>query len=217
MCTIAPGGCQPQPLPYPYPPEPRPWPGPGPWNRGPNTGNLPDSWVGTERKGCWGFDPVKGYGLDLNGDGRYTRGKDGVLAFDINRDGKVTNEEIEESNARLKAFGGNYDANGDGKTSFCERISGQRRQREMAQYDRNQDGRLDTNELNDAGGRVLVDRNQDGKFQPWENHSPYDFPTPGFGRGRLDFVDPYNNNSRVSNKWNWCQPPYPQPQPCRCH
>lgn len=185
------GGCFPQPT------FPGPW---GPqnyqWNQG--HGNLPNANVG--HHGFLGLATTNGYGLDLNNDGRYTRGQDGVVAMDLNRDGRITPQEIEESRARLNSMSGNYDINGDGKTTICERSQGQRYQREMRRYDADGDGRLNTWELNNAGGRVLVDQNRDGKFQPWETHSPFNFPTPGFGRGRLNFVDPFSNYSSVNHR-----------------
>ncbi len=185
---------------------PRPWHQPNwHWNQG--HGNLPNAEVG--RHGFLGLCSTRGYGLDLNNDGRYTRGQDAVLAMDLNRDGKITPKEIQESRQRLNAMGGNFDLNGDGKVSLCERMKGQQYQRELQRYDRDRDGRLDAGEFASAGGRVLVDRNRDGKFQPWEQHSPYNFPTPGFGRGSLNFIDPYCNHTSVhhSNP-RWAPRPY---------
>ncbi|MEW6283159.1 MAG: hypothetical protein AB1758_31400, partial [Candidatus Eremiobacterota bacterium] len=97
-----------------YPPPPCPYP----INTG--HGNLPNANVGWHGF----FNRTDGYGLDLNNNGRYDRGQDGVLAFDLNRDGKLSGKEIEESRDRLKAFGGNYDFNNDGKVNFCERARG---------------------------------------------------------------------------------------------
>lgn len=179
---------------------PRPWGGGFPtWQ-----GNLPDSQVG---QGGWLFQN-KGYGIDLNGNGRYDRGQDGVLAFDLNHDGKIDKQEIEESNQRLKAFGGNYDLDGDGKVNFCERIRGQQYQREMQGLDRDGDGRLSAHELAQGGGRVLIDQNRDGNFQPWEQHSPYNFPTPGFGQGSIGYVDPRFNTTQVNQRPFWRPPMY---------
>jgi hypothetical protein len=194
------GGC------YPYPPQrpcyPSPWPPQHQWNQG--HWNLPNANVG--QHGFLGLETTNGYAIDLNNNGRYDRGKDGVLAMDLNRDGRITPQEIEESRARLNAMGGNYDVNGDGRTTVCERMQGERYRCEMQKYDTNRDGRLDANEYANAGGRVLVDQNRDGKFQPWENHSPFNFPTPGFGRGRLNFVDPFWGASSVHHRENWWGP-----------
>lgn len=181
-------------------------PQPVPINTG--HGNLPDATVGSQ-PGCWFFPrETRGYGLDLNNNGRYDAGQDGVLAFDLNRDGRITNEEIEASRDRLKAFGGNYDFNNDGQVSFCERIKGQGLRQQMQGMDQDGDGRLSGWELQQGGGRVLVDRNRDGQFQPWESYSPNNFPTPGFGRGRINFVDPSWNYTSVNHGWGWARPPY---------
>jgi hypothetical protein len=153
------------------------------------------------------MNKTNGFALDNNNNGRYDRGKDGVLAMDLNRDGRVSPQEIEGSRARLNSMGGNFDVNGDGRTTVCERAQGASYQREMQQYDTNHDGRLSGGEFANAGGRVLVDGNQDGKFQSWEQHSPFNFPTGGFGSGRLNQVDPFCGSNSVNHSpwgraWN---------------
>lgn len=176
--------------------------GPSPWGPGPfgphggyNTGhgNLPHANVGHHGF----FQRTEGYGLDLNNNGRYDRGQDGVLAFDLNRDGRITPQEIEGSRERLMSMGGNFDHDGNGNVSICERMKGQGQQREMRGKDLDGDGRLSAWEIQAGGGRVLMDHNRDGRFQPWEQHSPFNFPTPGFGRGGLNVVDPFFNGSSV--------------------
>jgi len=166
--------------------------------------NMPDTTTGA--KEGWLFQrDVPGYGVDLNNNGRYDRGQDAVIGFDLDHNGRVDKNEVKESNERMKAFGGNYDLNGDGNVNFCERIKGQRYQREMQQKDTNHDGRLDANELSNAGGRVMVDHNRDGNFQPNEQYSPYNFPTPGFGQGSINYVDPRGGgHSSVNNtRYGW--------------
>lgn len=186
--------------PGPYGPPPNPWNNSGHWN-------LPNATVG--QHGFLGLNRTEGFGVDLNQDGRYTRGQDGVLAMDLNRDGRITPDEIEKSREKLKAMGGNFDLNGDGRVTPTERSKGAAYQREMQQYDRNGDGRLSAGEFANAGGRVLVDRNRDGRFDSWESHSPFNFPTPGFGRGRINFIDPYGGGTSVHN-YNrpWGPPPF---------
>jgi hypothetical protein len=181
-------GCFPQPT---FPPH-----NPYGWNQG--HGNLPNANVG--HHGFLGLATTNGYATDLNNNGRYDRGRDGVLAMDLNRDGRVSPKEIEESRQRLNALGGNYDLNGDGNTTICERMKGSGYRREMQQHDHDGDGRLNSHEFAQAGGRVLVDRNRDGKFQPWEQHSPHNFPTPGFGRGRLNYIDPFSGHTSVNHR-----------------
>lgn len=173
--------------------------------------NLPNATVG--QHGFLGLQDTKGFGLDLNGSGRYEAGRDGVLAFDFNRDGRVTPDEIERSRQSLNAAGGNYDLNGDGRVSPCERMQGRSIGQDFRnRVDQNGDGRFSSWELAAAGGRVLVDGNQDGKFQPWEQHSVYNFPTPGFGRGRLNGVDPFFGSNSVTTTQPWFGNPWgPRP------
>lgn len=172
-----------------------------------HNGNLSDAVVG-HKPGFFGCRDMKGYGLDLNNNGRYDAGRDGVLGFDFNRNGKIDRQEIERSREALKAFGGNYDLNGDGRTSLCEKIRGNSLQKRMQGVDTNHDGRLSASEIASGGGRVLIDQNRDGNFSCNESFSPFNIPTPGFGRGRLDFVDPQYNHNQVSHGWSWGHPPY---------
>lgn len=174
-----------------------PW-GPQPWSWNQGHENLENATVG--RHGWFGLERTKGYGVDLNGDGRYTAGRDAVLAMDLNRDGRITPDEIEASRARLKAMGGNFDLNGDGRVTICERFQGQAYQREMRRYDADGDGRLSAGEFARAGGRVLIDHNRDGRFQPWEQHSPFNFPTGGFGQGRINYIDPFCDYTSVNHQ-----------------
>ena len=197
---------------YPRPQCPGPWGPPTPWNWNQGHGNLENATVG--RHGFLGLNRTEGYAIDLNNDGRYTPGQDGVLAMDLNRDGRITPEEIEASRERLKAMGGNFDLNGDGRTTICERARGSAYQREMMRYDSNGDGRLDAGEFARAGGRVLVDGNRDGQFQPWEQHSPFNFPTGGFGRGRINYIDPFWGGSSVNHQQS--SPWGPSPWGPRC-
>jgi hypothetical protein len=168
-------GCFPPPPPPPY------------WNE---RGNLPNANVGRDNWWCGGND-TKGFAVDINRNGRYDRGQDGVLAMDLNRDGIVSRQEIEASRQRLMAFQGNYDFNNDGRVDWSESFRGQHYSRQMEKYDQDGDGQLSPREFAQAGGRVLVDRNQDGRFQPWEQHSPFNFPMPGFGNGRLGDISPW--------------------------
>lgn len=171
---------------------PRPYAGPS-WSQG-----LPDSPVG-QQNGLFFPQQNRGYGIDLNHSGGYERGRDGVVAFDLNHDGKIDDKEIQDSNERLKAFGGNFDLNGNGKVTLCERIKGGQYQREMQGKDLNHDGKLDANELAQAGGRICIDRNRDGHTDPSEQYSPFNFPTGGFGRGSIGYVDPQNNDVQINN------------------
>ncbi len=171
-----------------------------------NQGNLDGAVVG-HRPGFFGCRPVRGYGLDLNNNGRYDRGQDGVLAFDFNRDGRLGKKELTKSREMLRAFGGNCDLNGDGKVSFSEKQKARKYRARMQRLDLNRDGRLSTHELARGGALVGVDHNRNGHFGRNETYSPYNIPTPGFGRGRLNFVDPARGYNQVNHGWAWSHPP----------
>ena len=170
--------------------------------------NLDNAVVGTRNWGLGFQTDVTGYGLDLNRNGRYDRGSDGVLAFDFNRNGKISDKEIRSSKELLRAFGGNDDINGDGKITICERSKAEKLRKRAARMDHNRDGRLSNDEISRANGRILVDHNRDGRFTETESYSPYSVPNSnGFGRGRIDFVDPRFNYTQVNHGWSWSRPP----------
>jgi hypothetical protein len=187
-----------------FPPQyMQPWGSYPTWNQ-----NMPDSAVGKDGALWWKHD-VKGYGVDLNRDGQYQRGVDGVLGFDKNHDGKLSKKEIEETNQKMKAFGGNYDLNGDGKVGFFERIKAKGYESQMKKLDLNHDGKFSADELDRAGAKMGVDRNQDGKFDSGETHSVYNFPTQGgWGRGSIGYTDPRNNYTQINNQTPWYPPMY---------
>ena len=172
-----------------------------------NHGNLDGAVVGRRHWFWGGGSPVRGYGVDLNNNGRYDRGQDGVLAFDFNRDGKLGRKEVTRSREMLRAFGGCDDINGNGKVSFSEKNKARKYRARMQRMDLNRDGKLSTHELARGGARVGVDHNRNGKFGRHETYSPYNIPTPGFGRGRLNFVDPSRGYSQVNHGWAWSFPP----------
>lgn len=152
-----------------------------------------------------------GYVLDTNRNGRYDRGRDGVLAFDMNRDGRIDRKDINNTNNMMKAATGNYDLNGDGRTSWIERIQGNALRGRYSQLDRNRDGRLDTHEIARGGGQVWVDHSRGGGVSRNELYSPYSLPNSrGFGPSqRLDYVDPFSRHSHTSNNfwgggWGGC-------------
>ncbi|MFN8608941.1 MAG: hypothetical protein U0931_15515 [Vulcanimicrobiota bacterium] len=146
----------------------------------------------------------RGYALDLNGDGRYTKGQDGVLAFDLNGDGKVSGQEIHKSRAILMSLGGNYDFSGDGKVTAEETARGHELAGKYSQmFDLNHDGTLEAGELQRAGARVLVDSNRNGKFENAESQTINNLPSIGYGRASLDYVNPFMANGSVSNRGAW--------------
>ncbi|MBS2036077.1 hypothetical protein JST97_13895 [bacterium] len=200
--------CPTWPRPWPQP-QPQPWPGPWDWNE--SRENLDNATVG--RHGFLGLERTRGYAVDRNGDGRYTPGQDMVLAMDLNRDGRVTPDEIEKSREMLQAMSGDFDFNHDGVVTICERLKGQAYQRQMRQYDTDRDGRLDAGEFARAGGRVLIDSNRDGRFQDWEQHSPFDFPTGGFGRGSINYIDPFCGQTSIHERGPWSPCPWDKWKP----
>ena len=144
-----------------------------------------------------------GYVLDQNRNGRYDKGRDGVLAFDMNRDGRIDRKDINNTNNMMKAATGNYDLNGDGRTSFIERIQGNALRGQYSQLDRNRDGRLDTREIAAGGGQVWIDHSRGGGVSRNELYSPFNLPNSrGYGPSqRLDYVDPFSRHSHTSNNW----------------
>lgn len=147
----------------------------------------------------------KGYGIDLDGDGQFRGDRDGVLAFDINKDGRVDQQEIGESRRRLNLMGGRDPDLQDP----CKRHKAEaERNQLLQQYDRDGDGKLNDYELQAAGGRVLVDSNRDGTFSPNEAQSVDRIHTRS-GLFQLNQVDPRGNYSDVSRGWGWSCPPGP--------
>lgn len=133
------------------------------------------------------FQQTKGFGIDLNGNGRFDRGRDGVLAFDFDRDGRIEQKEVSGTNNMMKAASGNFDFNGDGRVDKKERFMGAVYQKKFGAMDRNRDGRLSAGEISAGGGRIWVDGNRDGRVGRGETHSP--FQVPGRFRGHNSRVD----------------------------
>lgn len=175
-------------------------------------GNISDAHVGGGRLdwrggffGGWGMQPNEGYALDQNRNGRYDRGRDGVLVFDTNRDGRYDKNDVQRTNNMMQAVQGNFDFNNDGRVSMSERIQGAALRRRYQQLDTNRDGVLNTQEIAQGGGRVWVDQNRNGNVQANELHSAYRMPNAnGYGPSqRLDFVDPFRQVSHTSNNWGF--------------
>lgn len=119
---------------------------------------------------------TQGYGLDFNGNGRYESGADGVLLFDTNRNGRYDQSDVETTNKMMKAAKGDFDFNNDGKISMGERMQGAMLQRRFQQLDRNRDGNLSADEMQQGGGSVWKDRNSDGHINQGETHSVFNIP-----------------------------------------
>jgi len=190
------------------PPFPPPWMqqwGQMPtWNQ-----NMPDSDVG--RTGLWMQKDQHGFGVDMNGDGKYQGGVDGILAFDKNNDGKLSKQEITDSNKLLKAFNGDFDLNGDGKVGFFERIQGKALQKKAQKMDKNHDGKLDNNELQQAGAKVGIDQNGDGKCNADETYTVNNIPNQWGGTSSIGAVG--QNYTQMNNNVPCYQPPWHPPMP----
>lgn len=180
--------------------------------------NISDAYVGGGNVGWrggffggFGFQPNEGYALDQNRNGRYDRGRDGVLVFDTNRDGKYNKKDVQNTNNMMQSVSGNFDFNNDGRVSLAERLQGMGHRARYAQMDTNRDGVLDTREMAAAGGKVWVDHSRGGGVGRDELYSPYSMPNAnGWGPSqRLDFVNPFSQTSHTSNNWGW----NPQPNP----
>jgi hypothetical protein len=142
---------------------------------------------------------VKGFAIDMNRNGRYDRGQDGVLTFDMNGDGRYDAKDVQSTNNMMKAASGNYDFDGDGRVSWSEKIMGAKYRQKYAKLDRNRDGKLSGSEIARGGGRVWVDRDRNGRIGHGETHSPFRIPSPGRrGPVRLDGMDPIRGRSHTS-------------------
>ena len=200
---------------------------PGFGNSGPGfQGNISDAQTGGGSIG-WrggffgglGFNPTEGYAIDQNRNGRYDRGRDGVLVFDTNRDGRYDKNDVQGTNNMMQSVQGNYDFNNDGRVTMGERIQGSVLRGRYRQMDQNRDGVLSTNEISNGGGMVWQDRNRSGNIQGHELHSAYSMPNSrGYGPSqRLDFVDPFRQTSHTSNNWgNQYGNQYGNPYGCGC-
>lgn len=97
----------------------------------------------------------KGFGIDLNNDGRYNKETDGLLAFDLDGDGKYTSTDVETTQQYLRAMAGEEDLNGDGQVSFKERSDAHNMMKHFGSADLDQDGVLQGWEIAELGGMVV--------------------------------------------------------------
>jgi hypothetical protein len=152
------------------------------------------------------FSPLNtnGYGLELNRCAGHQQGRDGVLVFDFNRDGKYSQHEVQSTNDMLKAASGSNDLNGDGRVTKKEKKRAKKlRKLYTRQFDTNRDGRLDTTELARGGAGVWIDRNRDGVASQYETHSVFNVPSrDAFGRyttQRIDSVNPQWGTTQMTS------------------
>lgn len=178
-------------------------PAPYPWQ---TNGTFTDV---SFRPGWWGPGP-KGYGLDLNGDGKYNPRQDGMLSFDFNGDGHHSDQEIHHSNTLLKAFSGNFDQNGDGFTDWNEQMQGFNNFFQARSMDLDRDGVLSNWELQRAGGAVVRPGEQGGYGRRGTKQQVFDLNFLPNGQ-RLNYLDPWRG--RFSTTPNYILFSRPQPEP----
>lgn len=162
-------------------------------------------------------NPPRGFGLDLNNDGKFDPKKDGFLSFDLNGDGQHTDQEITQSRNLLKAFSGDFDVNADGRVDYGEYFQGYQNYFQSRAMDIDRDGVLSNWELKKAGGAVVKENksflegpilNSEGYservgHQKWSSYSLDNMP----GGGRLDYLNPWNRTF-LSSKPDFFSFPY---------
>ena len=167
--------------------------------------NLDGGWQNPWRRPGHYSTQRQGYVLDTNRNGRYDKGRDGVLAFDMNGDGRIDRKDVNSTNDMMQAATGNFDLNGDGRVGFGEYFKGRSLQARYRGMDRNRDGILSAHEMNNAGGKVWIDSSRGGGVGRNELHSVFNMPNSrGWGPSqRLDAVNPFQRASHTSNNHFW--------------
>ena len=89
--------------------------------------------------------------LDLNNDGKFNDGIDGRLVIDWDGDG-IGKDDIKKTKQAFKRFDDLWDTDESDEDAP-----------DLKQFDKNNDGRLDSEELKKAGASIWVDRNEDGE------------------------------------------------------
>ncbi|MBT9589005.1 hypothetical protein IV102_37070 [bacterium] len=145
----------------------------------------------------------QGFGIDLDGDGQYQKGKDAVLAFDLNKDGAIDNNEISASKAILNSVNTPKIKAGPCGQEIDNPLYKQAQALGLT------NGPINGDTLARAGGRVLRDKG-DNPFAPnWETHSVYDVPMPNGRKGALASVDPIAGHAVTDTRWGWSRPRLP--------
>lgn len=157
--------------------------------------------------GGYNWQPPMGYGLDLNNDGKFDPNKDGFLSFDLNRDGRHTDQEIQQSRNLLKAFSGDFDVNADGRVDYGEYFQGYQNFFQARSMDIDRDGVLSKWELQKAGGAVLQRNNNTHQpdvrslnrrgFAPVQKWNTFGLDNLPNGR-RLEYLNPWRGTFETS-------------------
>ncbi|MFN8612064.1 MAG: hypothetical protein U0931_31255 [Vulcanimicrobiota bacterium] len=133
--------------------------------------------------------PADGFVLDTNGNGKYERGADPVLAFDLNHDNKIDNSEVARSNAILNSVNQPTLPNGQPNQAYAQA-------RELGLTG----GPLSADQLANAGARVVTDTGSGGDHQ-WSTSSVYNFPLGNGQRGSLDSINPAGGFATPRQVW----------------
>ena len=149
----------------------------------------------------YNWNPPKGYGMDLNGDGKFDPKQDGYLSFDLNRDGKHTDQEIQQSRNLLKAFSGDFDVNNDGRVDYGEYFQGYSNFFQARSMDIDRDGVLSKWELQKAGGSVVKKADYSNvkvaagtELPKWNSYSLDFLPN----NRRLEYLNPWRGTFTTS-------------------
>lgn len=104
----------------------------------------------------------RGFGVDLNGDGKVDAQNDGFLAFPT-AEGKY---DVSRANELLKAFAGDLDLDADGTVSDAEKARAAELKTQGGALDLDRDGVLSSWELQKAGAAVVrVGQGKDGETE----------------------------------------------------
>lgn len=147
----------------------------------------------------FGYQAPRGFGLDLNGDGKFDSNKDGFLTFDFNRDGKHTDHEIQHSRNILKAFTGDFDSNADGRVDYNEYWQGFSNWFQARSLDLDGNGILASWELQRAGAGVATRNDNRRPGEPgWKSHRLDSLP----GMRSFGDLNPWNGTFTTTFNWS---------------
>lgn len=130
-----------------------------------------------------------GFVLDTNSNGRYDRGADPVLAFDLNHDGKIDNLEVSRSNGILNSADNPRLPDGKPNPLYAQ-----------AQELGLTEGPLSAEQLANAGARVVTDTGFGDNHQ-WSTSSVYNFPVGNGQRGSLESINPNGGFATTGKVW----------------
>lgn len=154
-----------------------------------NTLNAPVGKPGSAALGNLANLLNTGFVLDTNSNGKYDRGADPVLAFDLNHNGSIDSMEVSKSSGILNAAGNPRTADGKPNPLYAQ-----------AQEMGLTGGKLTAEQLAEAGARVVVDKGT-GDNREWAPSSVYNFPVGNGQRGSLDSINPNGGFATAGKVW----------------